>query len=85
MQDRLTIKNKPHLINTMLSNLSELQTITLFNGRIFKKMHIKRKSKSLAKAHGNTQLIKSLKRILDYFQPILLICDRGRLMGSLEG
>jgi hypothetical protein len=30
-----------------------------------------------AKAHGNT--------MLDYFQPILLICDSGRLMWSLEG
>jgi hypothetical protein len=39
MEDRLTIKNKPHLINTMLSNLSKLQTITLLHDRIFKKMH----------------------------------------------
>jgi hypothetical protein len=43
MEDRLTIKNKPHLINTMPSNLSELQTITLLHGRIFKKMHIQHK------------------------------------------
>jgi hypothetical protein len=69
----------------MLSNLSELQTITLLHGRIFKKMHIQHMRKSLAKAHANTNLIKSLKAILDYFQPILLICDSGRLMWSLEG
>jgi hypothetical protein len=43
MEDRLTIKNKPHLINMMLSNLSELQTITLLHGRIFEKMHIQHK------------------------------------------
>jgi hypothetical protein len=48
----------------MLSNLSELQTITLFHGRIFKKMHIQHKWKYLAKAHGNTHLIKSLRPIL---------------------
>jgi hypothetical protein len=40
IEDRLTIKKKPHLINMMLSNLSELQTVILFHGRIFKKMHI---------------------------------------------
>jgi hypothetical protein len=68
----------------MLSNLSELQTITLSHGRILKKMHIQHKCKSLARAHGNTHLIKSLKPILDYFQPTLLICDSGRLMWSLE-
>jgi hypothetical protein len=68
----------------MLSNLSELQAVTLFHGRTFKKMHIQHK-KCLAKAHGNTHLIKSLKPILDYFQPILLICDSGRLMRSLVG
>jgi hypothetical protein len=38
-----------------------------------------------ATAHGNIHLIKSLKPILDYVQPILLICDSGRLMWSLEG
>jgi hypothetical protein len=43
MENRLTIKNKPHLINMMLSNLSGLQTITLFHERIFKKMHVKHK------------------------------------------
>jgi hypothetical protein len=79
MEDRLTIKTKPRLINAMLSNSSELQTVTLLHGRIFKKMHIQHKCKFLAKAHGNTHLIKSLKPILDYFQPILLICDSGRL------
>ena len=30
MEDRLAIKNKPQEINAMLSNLSELQTFTLF-------------------------------------------------------
>jgi hypothetical protein len=84
MEDILTIKNKPHLINTMLSNLSELQTSTLFHGRIFKKMHLQHKWKSLAKAHGNTHLIKSLRPILDYFQPTLLICDSGILCGALK-
>jgi hypothetical protein len=43
MEDRLTIKNKPHLINPMLSNLTEHQTITLLHGRIFKKIHIQHK------------------------------------------
>jgi hypothetical protein len=37
MEDRLIIKNEPQLINTMLSNLSELQIVTLFNGRISKR------------------------------------------------
>jgi hypothetical protein len=49
------------------------------------KRYISNIKKCLAKAHGNTHLIKSLKPILDYFQPILLICDSGRLMLSLEG
>jgi hypothetical protein len=43
IEDRLTIKNKPHLINTMLSNFSELQNITLLHGIIFKKMYIQHK------------------------------------------
>jgi hypothetical protein len=46
---------------------------------------VQHKWKSLAKVHGNTHLIKSLKLILNYFQPTLLICDSGRLMCSLEG
>jgi hypothetical protein len=85
MEDRLTIKNTLHLINTILSNISKLQTITLLHGRIFKKMHNQQYLKYLAKAHGNTHLIKSPKPILDYFQHTLLICDTGRLMWSLEG
>jgi hypothetical protein len=48
-------------------------------------MHNQHNWKSLAKAHGNTHLIKSLKPILDYFKSTLLICDSGRLMWSLEG
>jgi hypothetical protein len=83
LEDRLTIKNMPHLINMMLSNLNELQTVTLLHGRIFKKMHIQHKWKSLAKAHGNTHLIKSLTPILDYFQLALLVCDSGRLYVEL--
>jgi hypothetical protein len=40
---------------------------------------------SLAKAHGNTHLVKSLKPTLDYSQPILLIYGSGKLMWSLVG
>jgi hypothetical protein len=86
IEDRLTMENKPQLINIVLSNLlSELQTVTLFRRRIFEKMCIQHKLNSLARAHGNTHLIKSLKPTLDYFQPILLICDSGRLIWSLIG
>jgi hypothetical protein len=38
MEDRLAIKNKPQYeINAMLSNLSELQTFTLFHREEFSK------------------------------------------------
>jgi hypothetical protein len=85
MDNRLTIKNKPHLINMMLLNLSELQVVSLFHARIFKKMHIQHKWKTLAKAHGNTHLIKSIKPMLVYFQHIVLISDSRKLMWSLVG
>ena len=52
--------------------------------RVFKRMHIKHKWGSLAKDHGNTRLIKSLKPTLDCLQPILLIYKSGRLW-SLVG
>jgi hypothetical protein len=84
MEDRLIIKNKPHLINTMLSNLSDFKPLP-YNMEEFSKICISNISESLPKAHGNTHLINSLKPILDYFQPIILICDSGRLMWSLLG
>jgi hypothetical protein len=40
---------------------------------------------SLAKAHGNNHLIKSLKPTLDYSQPFLLIYESGKLMWSVVG
>ena len=70
----------------MLSNLSELQTFTLFHREEFSKECISNISEVLlAKDHGNTHLIKSRKSTLDGFQPILLIYKSGRLMWSLVG
>jgi hypothetical protein len=66
----------------MLSNLSELQTITSSHGR-FSKRCISNISENLLQELMETlHLIKSLKPIVDYFQPTLLICDSGRLMWS---
>jgi hypothetical protein len=48
MEDRLAIKNKPQYeINAMLSNLSELQTFTLFHREGFSKICISNKSEVL--------------------------------------
>ena len=70
----------------MLSNLSELQTFTLFHREEFSKECISNISEVLLqKDHGNTHLIKSLKPTLDCLQPILLIYKSGRLMWSLVG
>ena len=87
MEDRLAIKEQATIINKC-NALKLKQTSNLYlvsSWRVFKRMHIKHKWGSLAKDHGNTHLIKSLKPILDCLQPILLIYKSGRLMWSLVG
>jgi hypothetical protein len=70
----------------MLPNLSKLQTFTLLHHEEFLKSCTSNKSEVLlAKAHGNTHLVKSLKPTLDYSQPILLIYESGKLLWSLVG
>jgi hypothetical protein len=72
--------------NIMLSNFSKLTNPYLVALCIvFKKLHIYHKWGSLAKDHGKTHLIKSLKPIPNYSQPILLIYKSGKLMWSLVG
>jgi len=87
MEDRLAIKEQATIINKChalkLKWTSNLYLVSSW--RVFKRMHIKHKWGSLAKDHGNTHLIKSLKPTLDCFQPILLIYKSGRLMWSLVG
>jgi hypothetical protein len=66
MEDRLTIKNKPHLINMMLSNLSELQTITLPHGR-FSKRCISNISENLLQElmeHSSHQVTQAYTKIV---------------------
>ena len=71
----------------MLSNLSELQTFTLFHREEFSKECISNISEVLLQKimEIRTHLIKSLKPTLDCLQPILLIYKSGRLMWSLVG
>jgi len=87
MEDRLAIKEQATIINKCnalkLKRTSNLYLVSSW--RVFKRMHIKHKWGSLAKDHGNTHLIKSLKPTLDCLQPILLIYKSGRLMWSLVG
>ena len=87
MEDRLATKEQATIINKCnalkLKRTSNLYLVSSW--RVFKRMHIKHKWGSLAKDHGNTHLIKSLKPTLDCLQPILLIYKSGRLMWSLVG
>ena len=87
MEDRLAIKEQATIIDKCNAlKLKRTSNIYLVSSwRVFKRMHIKHKWGSLAKDHGNTHLIKSLKPTLDCLQPILLIYKSGRLMWSLVG
>ena len=87
MEDRIAIKEQATITNKYNAlKLNQTSNIYLVSSwRVFKRMHIKHKWGSLAKDHGNTHLIKSLKPTLDSLQPILLIYKSGRLMWSLVG
>ena len=70
----------------MLSNLSELQTFTLFHREEFSKECISNISEVLLQKIMEILFSSSLSSLtLDCLQPILLIYKNGRLMWSLVG
>ena len=72
-------------INAMLFNLSKLQTFTLFHHEEFSKRCISNIGEVLLQQLMGTLISSSHSNLLDYFQPILLIQESGRLMWSLVG